>query len=335
MGRRIGQQTLAFEQEITIRSFATVVGRKEHDGPLGAYYDYVFPDNLFGEDSWEKAEQKLQQYAVELALEKAGLEAKQLQYYLGGDLLNQIIATSYTARKIGVPFFGLYGACSSLVEAMILGSCLLDGGFADLLVACASSHHDTAERQLRYPTEMGVQRPPTSQWTVTGSGAYILGKHTGQWKITHAIPGKIVDREIKNNADMGSAMAAAAADTIITFAEDTGLLPQIDYVVTGDLGIVGYELCRQQLQERGIELGQRYRDCGLAVYHAEEQDVHAGASGCGCSAVVLGAGYLSQLLQKKGQKLLLVGTGALLSPTTNLQGDSIPGIGHGILLETV
>ena len=333
MGKRIGRQTLQFTEEITIRSFAAVVGRKEAEGPLGHLYDYVFPDNLFGEDSWEKAEQKLQQYAVELALEKVKLKAQQLDYYLGGDLLNQIIATSYTARKIGVPFFGLYGACSSLVEAMILGSCLIDGGFADLLVTCASSHHETAERQLRYPTEMGVQRTPTSQWTVTGSGAYILGKHTGDWKITHAVPGKIIDREIKNNADMGSAMAGAAADTIVTFAEDTGMLEGIDYVLTGELGIVGYQLCQQLLHEKGYDLGERYSDCGMAVYHAEQQDVHAGGSGCGCSAIVLGPRYLAQPLQKKGTKIFLVGTGALLSPTTNLQGDSIPGIGHGILIE--
>lgn len=334
MGKRIGKQTLAFDRPPVIRSYATVAGRKEEKGPLGKLYDFIIENNQFGEKSWEKAEQKLQQYASELALEKGNLQAAQLDYYLGGDLLNQIVATSFTARALGVPFFGLYGACSSLVEAMILGSCLIDGNFAQLICACASSHHDAAERQLRYPTEMGVQRAPSTQWTVTGSGAYILGQGSGKWRITHAIPGRIVDRGVSNSSDMGTAMAAAAVDTIAAFLQDTKLLPHIDYIVTGDLGVIGHQICEKMLVDQGFDVKGKLYDCGLEVYHEEDQDVHAGGSGCGCSAVVLGARFLPEILKGAQKKLLMIGTGALLSPTTSYQGETVPGIAHGVLIET-
>lgn len=329
----MGKRTIVYERPIAIRSWATVAGRKEGRGKLAQYYDFILEHNQFGEKSWERAEQKMQQYALELALEKANLTASQLDYFLGGDLLNQIIATSYTARAANIPYFGLYGACSSLAEGFILGSCLLDGGFGRRTAVCTSSHHDAAERQLRYPTEMGVQRTLTAQWTVTGSGAYILEQGQGAWQVTKAVPGKIVDRGISNSSDMGSAMAAAAVDTIASFLQDTGGLNDLDYIVTGDLGKIGYEICKKQLQERGYDVAGRYFDCGMQIYHEEDQDVHAGGSGCGCSAVVLGTKYLP-LLKKQGRgKLLLVGTGALLSPLTVQQGETIPGIAHGILVE--
>lgn len=338
---RIGKRTIQFTMPIVVQSWATVVGRKENDGKLSGKYDYVFADNHLGQKSWERAEQKLQQSALELAMEKADLAFHQLSYVIGGDLLNQIVATSYTARITDTPYFGLYGACSSLVEGMILGSCLLDGGFGECVAVCTSSHHEAAEQQLRYPTEMGVQRTLTAQWTVTGSGAYILGKDRGNWKILQAIPGKIVDRGISNSSDMGSAMAAAAIDTIACWIEDTGLLEEIDYIVTGDLGKIGYEICKSQLLQRGYAIEGKYYDCGMEIYHAEQQDIHAGGSGCGCSAVVLGAGFLPQMkadaeAHKNGKttcKLLFVGTGALLSPTTVQQGETIPGIAHGVLIE--
>ena len=337
---RVGLRTLQFCTPVSIRAWATVVGRKENEGKLRGKFDYVFEDNRLGQKSWERAEQKLQQSALELVLEKAGLSFQDLNYYMGGDLLNQIVATSYTARMTDVPYIGLYGACSSLAEGMIVGSCLLDGGYGERLAVCTSSHHDAAEQQLRYPTEMGVQRTLTAQWTVTGSGAYILEHTQGDFMILQAVPGKIVDRGISNSSDMGSAMAAAAVDTISCWIEDTNGLDEVDYIVTGDLGKIGYEICKKQLLERGYAIEGKYFDCGMEVYHAEQQDVHAGGSGCGCSAIVLGARFLPQMqlevaYQKREKtrcKILFVGTGALLSPVTVQQGESIPGIAHGVLI---
>ena len=339
---RIGTRTIQFVSPISIKSWATVAGRKENEGKLSGCYDYIYEDNRLGQKSWERAEQRLQQSALELALEKAGLGFHDLSYYMGGDLLNQIVATSYTARMTDVPYIGLYGACSSLAEGMIVGGCLLDGGYGDRIAVCTSSHHDAAEQQLRFPTEMGVQRTKTSQWTVTGSGAYILEQGRGDWSIIQAVPGKIVDRGISNSSDMGSAMAAAAIDTISCWIEDTNALDDIDYIVTGDLGKIGYEICKQQLLERGYAIEGKYFDCGMEIYYAEQQDVHAGGSGCGCSAVVLGAYFLPLMKnsvktraqeQKQNCRLLFVGTGALLSPVTVQQGESIPGIAHGVLIE--
>ena len=339
--RRIGSRTLQFASPVAIKAWATVAGRKENEGKLTGQYDYVFEENRLGQKSWERAEQRLQQCALELALEKAGLSFHHLSYYMGGDLLNQIVATSYTARMTDVPYIGLYGACSSLAEGMIVGGCMLDGGYGERVAVCTSSHHDAAEQQLRYPTEMGVQRTLSAQWTVTGSGAYILEPGRGEWSILQAIPGKIVDRGISNSSDMGSAMAAAAIDTISCWIEDTGLWDDVDYIVTGDLGKIGYEICKKQLIQRGYAVDGKYFDCGMEIYHAEQQDVHAGGSGCGCSAVVLGAGFLPQMKadvenRKRGKttcRLLYVGTGALLSPVTVQQGESIPGIAHGVLIE--
>ncbi len=336
--RRIGTRTIQFQTPIAIKSWATVAGRKEQDGKLAGCYDYIYENNRLGQKSWERAEQRLQQTALELAVEKAGLGFHDLSYYMGGDLLNQIVATSYTARMTDVPYIGLYGACSSLAEGMLIGGCMLDGGYGTRVAVCTSSHHDAAEQQLRYPTEMGVQRTLTSQWTVTGSGAYILEQGSGAWSILQAIPGKIVDRGVRNSSDMGSAMASAAIDTISCWMEDTKGLEDIDYIVTGDLGKIGYEICKAQLLERGYAIENKYFDCGMEIYHAEQQDVHAGGSGCGCSAVVLGAHFLPLMKTKaetlqKSCRLLFVGTGALLSPVTVQQGESIPGIAHGVVIQ--
>jgi stage V sporulation protein AD len=336
--RRIGMRTIRYQKPVKIKNWATVAGRKEQEGKLSGKYDYIYDNNRLGQKSWERAEQRLQQTAVELALEKSGLAFHDLSYYMGGDLLNQIVATSYTARMADVPYIGLYGACSSLAEGMIVGGCMLDGGYGERVAVCTSSHHDAAEQQLRYPTEMGVQRTKTSQWTVTGSGAYILEQGRGEWSILEAIPGKIVDRGVSNSSDMGSAMASAAIDTISAWIEDTNALDEIDYIVTGDLGKIGYEICKAQLSERGYAIEGKYFDCGMELYYAEQQDVHAGGSGCGCSAIVLGARFLPlmktiALDQQRRCKLLFVGTGALLSPVTVQQGESIPGIAHGVLIE--
>ena len=335
---RIGMRTIRFQTPVKIKNWATVAGRKEQEGKLSDRFDYIYDNNRLGQKSWERAEQRLQQTAVELALEKSGLAFHDLSYYMGGDLLNQIVATSYTARMTDVPYIGLYGACSSLAEGMIVGGCMLDGGYGERVAVCTSSHHDAAEQQLRYPTEMGVQRTKTSQWTVTGSGAYILEQGRGEWSILEAIPGKIVDRGVSNSSDMGSAMASAAIDTISAWLDDTNALDEIDYIVTGDLGKIGYEICKAQLLERSYAIEDKYFDCGMELYYAEQQDVHAGGSGCGCSAVVLGAYFLplmKSIAQKQHRRcrLLFVGTGALLSPVTVQQGESIPGIAHGVLIE--
>lgn len=332
MKNRIGKRTLKYNAPIPIGAYATVAGRKEQEGPLGSCFDHIFTTNLHEEDSWEKAEQKLQQYAMEIALEKAQLTGEQLDYFIGGDLLNQIIATSFTARAVGAPYFGVYGACSSLVESMILGSCLIDGGFAQRIGVCTSSHHDTAERQLRYPTEMGVQRTMTAQWTVTGSGAYILGEKAADVAITRGIAGRIIDSGIKNNMDMGTAMASAAADTIKAYLDDTNDLGGLDCIVTGDLGKIGQDICIHTLLNQGYDVADKFLDCGNLIYD-DTQDVHAGGSGCGCSALVLGAYFMPRLKEGICRKILLVGTGALLSPTSTQQGESIPCIAHGVVIE--
>lgn len=332
MNNRIGKRTWQFSTPAIIASYATTAGIKENEGPLGSHFDFIFPDNLFDEASWEKAEQKLQQYALEIALEKRGVESDTIDCLLGGDLLNQIVATNFTARWAGTPYLGLYGACSTLAEGLLLAGTLLSGGFVQRAAVCTSSHHDTAERQLRFPTEMGVQRAMTAQWTVTGGGAYLLEKGQGNIGVTCGVCGKIIDNGTKNNMDMGTAMASAAVDTICAYLNDCHDLASLDYIVTGDLGHIGWEICQKMLLQRGYDVKNKLLDCGMLIYD-KKQDTHAGGSGCGCSATVLGAHFLPQLTEGKLKKILLVGTGALLSPTSTQQGESIPCIAHGVVIE--
>lgn len=280
------------------------------------------------------AESKMVEEAVDLALLKAGLERSGLDFLLAGDLLNQIIAASFAARTIDVPFLGLYGACSTIAEAMALGAVLIDGGYATRVCAVSSSHHDTAERQYRFPTEFGAQRPPTAQWTVTAAGAVILGPPgAGKLQITHATIGRVVDQGIRNPFDMGAAMAPAAADTIAAHFKDTGRQPEAyDLVATGDLAAIGHPLAAELLEERGWDLDGRFIDCGQMIYD-ETQDAHAGGSGCGCSASVF-AGYLARnLAEGKFKRILFVATGALHSPTTCQQGETIPCVAHAVVVE--
>ena len=333
MGRKIGQRTYQFSEDIYIHSYATVVGRKEYSGPLAAGFDYHFADNLHGGASWEKAEQKMQQYALELALAKGKLETSSLDFFLGGDLLNQIIATTFTARNLTSPFLGLYGACSTFAEGLFLAACLIDGGFAQYTAVNASSHHDSVERQLRYPTEMGVQRLMTAQWTATAAGSYILGRQTSPFRITQAVPGRVVDMGISDNNDMGSAMAPAAADTIAAYLTDTKDEKLPDLIITGDLGVLGGQICLKLLLNQGWDVKNIYNDCGILLY-TTEQDTRSGGSGSGCSAAVLGAYCLPRLEVKQLNKVLLVGTGALLSPASTQQGETIPCIAHGIVIES-
>jgi stage V sporulation protein AD len=312
------------------------VGPKEGQGPLKDYFDVVLEDDLWGEESWEKSESKFQQEAVKLALSNAKLVESQVDYLFAGDLLNQIISSSYAARQLQIPFFGLYGACSTMTESLSLGAMSVDGGFADNVVCVTSSHFSTAERQYRFPLEHGNQRPPTAQWTVTGSGAAVLSSLGAGPFITHITTGKVVDPGIKNANNMGPAMAPAAADTIVQHFKDTGFKPEdYDLIITGDLATVGKDIAEEMIGKEGYDVTNVYSDCGIEIFDAEEQDTHAGGSGCGCSAVVFGGYIYKQLKTGKFNRVLLISTGALLSPTSIQQGESIPGIAHAVTISNI
>lgn len=331
--KRVGNHTLQFENPPVIISSATIAGPEEAAGPLGTTYDIVMDDTLFGEETWEKAERKMLKKAVMLAIQNAKLQEKDIHFMLAGDLLNQIISANFAARDLGIPFLGLYGACSTMTESLGLGAVLIDGGYASRVVAAVSSHYDTAERQYRFPTELGTQRRMTAQRTVTGAGAAVLANYGQGPVITYATFGKIVDLGIKDANNMGAAMAPAAADTIIQHFKDTGRSPDdYDLIITGDLAQVGKNLTQELVKREGYDISDRYDDCGLLIYY-EFQDVHAGGSGCACSAITFCGYLLKQLNKRKFNRILLIGTGALLSPTSSLQGESIPGIAHAVAVE--
>lgn len=333
-GRRIGRQTLKFGRRPVIISTGTVVGPLEGQGPLGGDFDVVKQDTLFGERSWEHAESHLLIEASEVAVAKCGLSFTDLDLMLAGDLLNQITASSFAAREIDVPFLGMYGACSTMAEGLALAAAFVDGGYAGRVLVCSSSHHDSAERQYRYPTEFGTQKDPAAQWTVTGAGAAVVASAGEGPVITHATVGRVVDLGLRDPNDMGSAMAPAAVQTILQHFEDTGFAPDdYDLVATGDLAEVGQSIAALLLREGGLDLTGRYTDCGLLVYDRAKQNVQAGGSGCGCPAVVFCAHFTRRMLAGEIRRLLLVSTGALLSPLTSQQGDSIPCIAHAITVE--
>jgi stage V sporulation protein AD len=333
MGQKLGRQTMSMTHPPYIIATATTVGPMEGAGPLQEFYDTILPDDLYGEDSWEKAEAKMLRENVKQAITKAQLTIDVMDVILAGDLLNQLISTNFAVRELDIPFLGLYGACSTMSESLLVGSMLMDGGFLNYAVAAVSSHHNTAERQFRFPTEQGVQRPPISQWTVTGTGASILAKSGTGPRVTCGTIGRVVDLGIKDPNDMGRAMAPAAVDTLIAHFRDTGRDPSYyDAILTGDLGILGRDLVRQMAGQQGFDLSENYNDCGVLVYR-EDQDVHAGASGCGCSAVVLN-GYLYSLLSKGTlRRVLLAATGSLHSPTSYQQKETIPCISHAVAIE--
>ncbi|PKM89020.1 MAG: stage V sporulation protein AD [Firmicutes bacterium HGW-Firmicutes-12] len=329
---KAGEQTLAFLRVPIISTWGTVVGPMEGEGPLGDYFDKILDNNLYeGDKSWEESEQKMMQHSMELALEHAGMSSKDMEFYLAGDLLNQIIVANFTARFFDVPFLGVYGACSTLVEGLALGSTLICGEYADKVGVSVSSHHDTAERQLRFPTEQGVQRPMTAQWTVTGAGSYILGSSGSGIRITHATIGKIKDLGISDTNNMGTAMAPAAFDTIKANLQDLGRkVSDYDLIITGDLGILGLSVLKELMRAEGY-VTDNVSDCGVLIYRPD-QDTHSGGSGCGCSGVVLSY-LLKQMVERRYLRIFLIGTGALLSPISAFQGESIPGIAHGVVLE--
>ncbi|MEW6545679.1 MAG: stage V sporulation protein AD [Bacillota bacterium] len=334
MSKRLGQQTVVFSQPPIILSAASVVGPEEGNGPLGQYFDVVKQDRLLGQKSWELAEKLLCEEACDLAIKKVGFTPQRVDFFLAGDLLNQIITASFSAQTLGVPFLGLFGACSTLAEGLALGGMLLDGGFATCVLTACASHHDTAERQYRYPTELGVQRPPTAQWTVTGAGAVLLGLSGPGPRLTHCTVGKVISMGLKDPSDLGSAMAPAAAETIWQHLQDTGRLPaDYDLIATGDLGAVGHPICGRLLADRGVALGENFTDCGLLIYDRKKQRVDAGGSGCGCSAVVFASYLVPRLVAKEIRRLLLVPTGALFSTTSWKQGQEIPAVAHAVAVE--
>lgn len=331
--KHIGKQTVFLENPPTISATASIVGPKEGQGPLKQCFDYIIPDEMWGEDSWEKAESKLVRETFSKVLQNASLSNDKVDYVLGGDLLNQCIAANYGLRETDVPFLGLFGACSSMSESMCIGSMMVDGGYADNIVCITSSHFCSAERQFRYPLELGSQRPPTSQWTVTGSGAAVLSSQGAGPYIKHVTVGKINDLGITDANNMGAAMAPAAADTILTHFADTGLAPDYyDLIVTGDLGKIGSHICNEMLQMNGLNVEARYNDCGLMIFSLDQQDVHSGASGCGCSATVFAGHIYKEIMKGNLKRVLLVSTGALMSPTSMQQKESIPGIAHAVAI---
>ena len=331
-GKKLGKQTVALAQPPSIVGRSNVVGKKEGEGPLASFFDYIAGEDTFGESTWEKAESAMQKRALAQALEKAGLAARELDWLFAGDLLNQCIGSSYAAREQNLPFFGLYGACSTMGEGLALASMVLDGGFGERAATVASSHFCSAERQYRTPLEYGGQRTPTAQWTVTGAGAVILSREGNGPYITHVTPGRVVDKGIKDANNMGAAMAPAAWDTISAHLRDTGRSPSdYDLIVTGDLGELGSQLLLELLERDGIQLSN-HTDCGLLIFDQKRQDVHCGGSGCGCCASVLTGYLLTGLEQGKWKRILFCPTGALHSPTASCQGESIPGICHAIAI---
>ena len=333
MNKKRGKQSIIFANPPSITSTANIVGPMEGAGLLQDYFDYIMPDNLNNLDSWEQCESYMMEWALKKAVDKEKSTMDMIDCILAGDLLNQLMSTHFAVKKLNRPFLGLYGACSTMVESLLLGAMLLDGGFANKVAVAASSHHDAAERQYRFPSELGVQRPPSAQWTVTGSGAAVLSTIGKGPYITAATIGKIVDYGIKDPNAMGSAMAPAAFETLLQHLQDTGRVPAYyDMIFTGDLGSVGKQLVIQLMQEQGLDISSNYEDCGCMVYR-EEQDTHAGASGCASSAVVF-SGYIYQgLKMNKLKKILLLGTGSLHSTTSYQQKESIPCIAHAVAVE--
>ena len=336
MSKKRGKQSYVLESRPRVAAWASMAGPKEAAGPLGRTFDETFSDDTLGQDSWERAEARMLEHAVDMALSKARVFADGVDVFLGGDLLNQIVSAGYTARQLGIPFLGLYGACSTMAESLLLGSLLLDGGFADNAVCATCSHFSTAERQYRYPLELGNQRTPAAQWTVTGAGATFLtaaGDHP--IRIEAVTIGRVWDLKQTDANNMGAAMAPAAMMTLKSHFDDLGRKPtDYDLIVTGDLGRVGKELMTILCKREGILLDDRYIDCGCEIFD-ETQDAHAGGSGCGCSAVCLNGWLYSRMLKGEIRRMLFMATGALMSPTMSQQGESIPGIAHAVALEVV
>ncbi len=329
-----GKSSFLFSNRPVITSWASIAGKKESEGPLANTYDKTSADTLFGQKTWEQAEKKMQELSLKTLLEKAGLHTWEIDLVFSGDLLNQCIGSSFSLRNMNIPHLGLYGACSTMAESLLLAATVVDGGFADRVVALTSSHFASSERQYRFPLGYGGQRTPTAQWTVTGSGSALVCSEGKGPRILSATVGSVRDLGIKDAANMGAAMAPAAYDTIKTHLEDMKLTPgDYDMIVTGDLGQLGKELLLELAKRDGLQLGGKLADCGTMVFDNTTQDVHSGGSGCGCSAITLCGHLLGDLSSGKLKKILFCGTGALLSPTSTQQGLPIPGVCHAVAIE--
>jgi stage V sporulation protein AD len=325
--------------EAAIFSSATVVGGKERQGPLGAHFDYYNDNDKFGQETWEKAESEMQRMALAAAMGKAGLDVSDVDVLLAGDLLNQCVGSAYGLLSYDIPYFGLYGACSTCAEGLLLASSLVTGGVASIAAAVTSSHNAAAERQFRSPVEYGGQRPPTGQWTVTGSGAFLLSSIANtdmspMAYITAGMPGIVIDKGISDANNMGAAMAPAAESTLTRYFTESNTSPEdYDLIVTGDLGFEGGRILCDLMSARGLDISSRYNDCGMMIFSRNTQDTHCGGSGCGCSAVVLGAYLLPRLMRGELSRILFMATGAMMSPDSVKQGESIPAVAHLLCLE--
>ncbi|WP_342414955.1 stage V sporulation protein AD [Paenibacillus sp. FSL R10-2782] len=334
--RRQGGQTWKFESRPRIVGSATVVGPDEGEGPLSTDFDYIYDNLEINEKTWEKAERRLFEHSTELALINANLNKEEVQFFISGDLMNQIISSSFSARKLAIPYLGVFGACSTSMESLALAALIVDSEAGDYVMAGTTSHNCTVERQFRYPTEYGSQKPPTAQYTVTGSGAVVVGHAKSGTVVDCATIGRVMDMGIKDPFNMGGAMAPAAADTLLSHFRDTGRGPgYYDLIVTGDLASVGLPITKELLKKQGIDMNQtEFNDCGLLIYDLNKQkQVIAGGSGCGCSAVVTYGHLLKRIEKGELQKVLVVATGALLSPLSAQQGESIPCIAHAVAFE--
>ncbi len=331
-----GMQTWVFDNKPVIISSATVAGPLEAKGPIAQDFDRLYKDSWLGQDSFEKAERKMLEDACQLAVQKANLKNRDIQFFLCGDLLNQIISSGFTARTMGIPFLGLYGACSTSMESLALGALLVSSGFGNNVLCGTVSHNSTAEKQYRYPTEYGVQKPPTSQCTVTGAGVALLASNGQGPRVTSATLGKIVDLGMTDPNNMGGAMAPAAVDTIITHLNDMGInAGYYDLIATGDLGKIGHKIAVDLFKEKGVEIPDgKFADCGMMIYDLKKQtEVQSGGSGCACCATVTFGHILNRIKKGELKKVLIVATGALLSPISYQQNESIPCIAHAVAIE--
>ena len=331
--KKIGKQTISFDFPPTITECNSIVGPKEAQGPLAKYFDLTLDDEFWGEKSWEKAESKIIKENVNALVTKSGISTNNIDCIFAGDLLNQCISSSFGLRDSNIPFVGMFGACSTFVESMCMGAIAIES-FAQNVICATSSHFCSAEKQFRFPLELGNQRPQTSQWTVTGSGATLLSKDgTGPF-ITNITLGKIVDMGIKDANNMGAAMAPAFADTLLAHFLDTGRNPSYyDAIISGDLGKIGKDIAIDIAMSKGYNIKSNYNDCGLMIFDTKAQDTHAGGSGCACCGSVFSGFLFKQLKEKKIKKLLLIATGALMNSTSSQQGETIPGIAHAVSIE--
>ncbi len=334
---KIGKCSIEFDNEPLISASASVVGQKEGEGPLGEYFDRVIDDPMAGQNTWEEAESEMQRQLVDELLIKSGLQAKEIRYFFAGDLLGQLIATSFGISGFEVPVFGLYGACSTMGEALSLAAMTVSAGYADNVIAMTSSHFGSAEKQFRFPLDYGNQRPLCATWTVTGAGGVILSA-SGESEIcvSGITTGRIVDYGIQDSFNMGAAMAPAACDVIYNHLMDFERRPEdYDAIYTGDLGSVGQTILIDLMDKRGFDISKVHHDCGVEIYDAGTQDTHAGGSGCGCSAATLSAQILRRIREGEYSRVLFVPTGALLSAISFNEGKTVPGIAHAVVIERI